>query len=242
MNYDVAKIFSKLTLSDKTIRIKLLGDSITHGVGGSGWEQNGEHIVDNFSCSPKSYCWANLMRDHLETEFDCQVINNGCSGTKIEFIIDNFDSLVDEDDDIIVCTIGTNNRHQYFYEGERRTKKEHSRIFYENIKKLDAKLKETEKDYVFVSNIPASLANEQRSDELWRIIHMNDIHDIYTKAHFELGFAFIDLYTLFLTYCDNKRIDYNELLADGLHPNDKGYEVIFKLLLREFGLGEKIQY
>ncbi len=240
MNYDAAKIFSRLVLSDRKIRIKLLGDSITHGVGGSGWAQEGEHIVTEFSRSPKSYCWANLMRDYLESEFDCEVINNGCSGTKIEFIIDNFDTLVDSDDDIIVCTIGTNNRHQYFHEGERRTKKEHSEIFYENIKKLNEKLRKTGKEYIFVANIPASAENEQRCDELWRIIHMKDIHDLYTKAHFELGFAFVDLYTLFLSYCDNKEIDYNTLLCDGLHPNDKGYEVMFKLLLREFGIGESI--
>ena len=30
-------------------RIKLLGDSITHGVGGDGFVQDGEHIVNEFS-------------------------------------------------------------------------------------------------------------------------------------------------------------------------------------------------
>ncbi len=240
MNYEVAKIFSKLILSDKKVRIKLLGDSITHGVGGSGWEQNGEKIVEDFARSPNSYCWANLMRDYLEGKFNCMVVNNGCTGTKIEFILDNFDTLVDSDDDIIICTIGTNNRHQYFNEGEKRSAKEHAEDFYENIKRLDKKLKETGKEYIFVANIPASAENENRGTDFWRLIHMNDIRDLYTKAHFEMGFAFVDLYTLFLSYCDNKEIDFNTLLCDGLHPNDRGYEIMFKLLLREFGIGESI--
>ena len=38
-------------------RIKLLGDSITHGVGGDGFSQNGEHIVAEFSiCLLKQHC------------------------------------------------------------------------------------------------------------------------------------------------------------------------------------------
>ncbi len=239
MNYDVAKIFSKLILSDKKLKIKLLGDSITHGVGGTGWAQNGEPIVANFSRSPSSYCWATLMRDHLESQYNCTVVNNGCTGTKIEFILQHFDTLVNKDDDIIVCTIGTNNRHQYFKEGEKKTVTEHSEIFYSNIKKLDEKFKSTGKDYIFVANIPAAAANEFDGADYWRIIHMNDIRDLYTKAHFECGFPFIDLYTLFLTYCDTNGISYETLLKDGLHPNDAGYEVMFKLLLREFGLAEK---
>ncbi len=239
MNYEVAKIFSKLSLSDKKMRIKLLGDSITHGVGGTGWAQNGEHIVAEFSRSPSSHCWANSMRDCLESQFNCEVINNGCTGRNIEFIIENFDALVDDSDDIIVCTIGTNNRHQYFVEGEKKTESEFRANVYNNIKKLDSMFKESGKEYIFVANIPAGPLNERDGENYWRIIHMNDIHDLYVKAKFECGFAFIDLYSLFLSYCDARGMDYTTLLCDSLHPNDAGYDVMFKLLLSEFGIAEK---
>ncbi len=239
MNTNAEKIFSKLISSDRKIKIKLLGDSITHGVGGSLWAQNGEEITCGFKRSPKSYCWANLMRDTLEARYNCTVINNGCTGTNIEFIINNFDALVDKGDDIIVCTIGTNNRHQYFHEGEKKTREILADAFYENIKKLDGKFKNMGKDYIFVANIPASVENERDGGDFWRILHMNDIRDLYSRAQNELGFAFIDLYSLFISYCEDKNINFETLLADGLHPSDRGYDVMFGLLLSEFGLSEK---
>ncbi len=236
MNCGVARIFSKLIMSDRKLRVKLLGDSITHGVGGTGFKQDGEHIVAKFSRSPNSYSWANLMRDYLEARYNCEVINNGCTGTPIEFVIEYFDTFVSADDDIIVCTIGTNNRHQYFTDGEKKTRGELMAAFYKNIEILNSKLKATGKDYVLVANIPASAENEKDGADFWRILHMNDIRDLYNKAHFELGFEFIDMYSLFTEYCDNKNINYEDLLADGLHPNDAGYDVMFRLFLREFGI------
>ncbi len=239
MNHEVAKIFARLPLSDKKIRIKLLGDSITHGVGGTGWEQCGVHIIGEFYRSPKSYCWAKLMSDFLESQYNCEVVNNGCSGTRIEFVLENFDTLVDPEDDIVICTIGTNNRHRYFDEGDKPERAEFAKEFYENIKRLDTRFKARGCDYILVANIPAAAENEKDGENYWRTLHMNDIHDLYTKAHFECGFPFIDLYTLFLTECEHTGVPFESLLADGLHPNDRGYDVMFKLLLREFGIAEK---
>jgi len=39
MNTEIVKIFSKVVLARNTVKIKLLGDSITHGVGGSGYRE-----------------------------------------------------------------------------------------------------------------------------------------------------------------------------------------------------------
>ncbi len=240
MNYEAAKIFSKLTLSDKKVRIKLLGDSITHGVGGTGWEQNGESFIEGFARSPESYCWAKLFKDHLEGQYNCEVINNGCSGVNIEFIIENFDTLVSPDDDIVVCTIGTNNRHQHFNTGARKTRIEYMGAFYKNILKLNDIFAASGKAFVLVANIPAAAENEKDGADFWRILHMNDIHDLYVKAWAECGFAFVDMYTEFISYCDAAGIDFATLLADGLHPNDAGYDVMFKIFLSEFGIARKV--
>ncbi|MBO5069585.1 MAG: SGNH/GDSL hydrolase family protein, partial [Roseburia sp.] len=240
MNKDAAKIFSRIILSDRTIRIKLLGDSITHGVGGTGFEQNGEPIVTGWARNPNGYCWANQFKAYLESQFNCVVINNGCTGTTIQFILDHFDELVDKEDDIILCTIGTNNRHQHFHESPRHTRREHMELFYQDIFTLHKRLKDAGKDVIFVANIPASAENEKDGEDYYRLFHMNDVQDIYVKASIACEFPLICLYTLFLEYCEQKNIAIDSLLADGLHPNDAGYDVMFALLMDELGIARKV--
>lgn len=241
MNRGIAKIMSKVVLADRTIRIKLLGDSITHGVGGTGFEQNGEPIVEGFARNKDGYCWAKLFKEYMESQFDCTVTNNACTGTTTEFIIDNFQQLVDSDDDIVICTIGTNNRHQLFSTAPKHTRREHMEILYENIIKLHDKFKKAQKDVIFIANIPASAENEKDGEDYWRLFHMNDVNDIYMKAAAVCDFPFISMYLKFSEYCDLKGITVDSLLADGLHPNDSGYDVMFKLILKELGIGMKIQ-
>ena len=236
MNTKAAKIFSSLVLPEKTVRIKLLGDSITHGVGGTGFAQDGEPITQGFARNPGGFCWAKLLKDCLESRFDCRVVNNGCTGTTINFILDNFDALVEPEDDIILCTIGTNNRHQYFTSGPKYTRQEHMEGFYKNILRLHEAFRNKGVDVIFNANIPASPANEQDGPDYWRIFHMSDVHDLYRKASAEYGFPMIDFYTAFLEYCSVRGLSVDALLADGLHPNDEGHRVMFHLLLRELGL------
>ncbi|MBR3576269.1 MAG: SGNH/GDSL hydrolase family protein [Clostridia bacterium] len=240
MNIPVAKIMSKVILAEKTVNIKLLGDSITHGVGGTGWEQNGEHIMTSYYRSPDSYCWAKQFKDYMEENFNCTVTNNGCSGIRIQTIIENFDTLVDEKDDIIICTIGTNNRHQNFTEAPKLSRGELMQDVYENILKLYGMLKDTGKDIIMIANIPASAENEKDGETYWRILHMNDINDLYTKASIECGFPFISMYNLFMEYCDMKNITVDSLLTDGLHPNDAGYDVMYKLIMKELGIARSV--
>ena len=239
MNKDVAKIISKVVLAEQTVRIKLLGDSITHGVGGTGFEQNGEPIIEGFARNNDGYCWAKLFKEHMESQYNCIVTNNACTGTKIEFIIDNFEKLVDSNDDIVICVIGTNNRHQYFNDTPKHTKCEHMEKFYGNIIKLYDKFKKAGKVVIFIANIPASEKNEKDGADFWRIFHMNDVNDLYMKASTVCGFPFISLYMAFLEYCDSKEITVDSLLADGLHPNDNGHDVMFKIMMKELGIAIK---
>lgn len=241
MKKSISEIIAKLFLPDHTIRIKLLGDSITHGVGGSGFVQDGEPITAGFARNSSGFCWANLFRDYMEAQYDCKVINNACTGTDIEFILHHFDELVEKNDDIIICTIGTNNRHQYFNTGEKHTKREHMEQFYRNILALYTKFQVAEKDVIFIANIPTSIANEQDGQDYWRIIHMNDIHDLYRKASVECGFPMISFYTAFHAYCEEHNIVMDTLLADEAHPNDEGYRIMFRLLMRELGIAMKIE-
>ena len=113
----------------------MLGDSITHGFGGTGFAPCGEKIVGNFYRNPSGHCWAKTFKDFMEEHYNCEVNNNGCTGVAIEFLIEHWDTLVADEDDIIICTIGTNNRHVYFgsVNGQKPTKEEVFLTFYNNI-------------------------------------------------------------------------------------------------------------
>ena len=228
-NTQLLKIMLK---RNKNVIIKLLGDSITHGVGGTGWMQDGDVIIEGVAQSPNSFCWANLFRDYMKEQYGAIVVNKACSGTNIEFILEHFSKLVDDSDDIIICTIGTNNRHKHFWQGERPTREAHFKEFYSNIKKLYENLTEMGKPVIFMANIPASEENEQDGGDYWRILHMNDINDAYKQFAKEYNVPMISLYDLKSAYCEEKGILIDTLLCDGLHPNDEGYRLMFDFIVK----------
>jgi len=113
--------------------------------------------------------------------------------------------------------------------------------FYRDILALHDRFLAAGKQVIFMANIPASASNEADmpgEGGYWRIMHMHDVCDLYTRASLERGFPLIRMYTLFTDYCLSRGIPLDALLADGLHPNDEGYRVMFRLLLRELGIAE----
>lgn len=214
----------------------MIGDSITQGVGGTGYLADGEAIACGFQRNNNGYCWANLFKQYIEKKYDCIAFNNGCSGTGIEFVIENFNELVEPQDDIVLCNIGTNNRHQFKNGFPKRSSIELADEFYDKVVCLFDKFKAAEKKVIFIANLPASTENEMYNDNFWRIIHMDDINYIYKKASKECGFYLISFYDLVLEYCENNNLNIDELLSDGLHPNDKGYKAMFDVLVRELGV------
>ncbi len=226
---DVQRVFAERVKNGA--RIKLLGDSITHGVGGTGFIQNGEHIVTGYSRNPDGYCWANKFSRYVAEKYGATVTNNACTGTTIEFVIRHLDELVSSDDDLVICTIGTNNRHRYFNDGPRPEREEMLREFYRNILKLHDMLCERGKAAILVANIPASAANERDGADHWRVLHMDDINAAYRRAERERGIYLVSMYEHFIARCAADGIDPETLLSDGLHPNDRGYDVMYELML-----------
>lgn len=197
---------------------------------------DGEAIAGGFSRNTNGYCWAKLFKGYLGEKYRVEVVNNACSGTRVEFILDHFDTLVDETDDLVICMIGTNNRHQYMHTGEKKTREAWGKQFYDNLLKLYAKFQQIDKRVVFMANIPASAENEKDGKDYWRILHMDDINAIYKRAQEKTGFSFISVYDLFTEYLAQRNEKVDKYLSDGLHPNDEGYRVMFSLISKAYHL------
>lgn len=223
----IHQIISSLIFASSTIKIKFLGDSITQGVGGTGFAENGENIVSNWYRNPDGYCWANLLSAYLLDKFDCTVTNNGCRGMSTHDILYFWDDLVDGTENICIVMVGTNNR--------ARTQSE----FYTELNTIRNNLLANETEAIFMSATPASVLNETNTTDnfTW---HMEDVDNIISKFACDNGIEYISLFKKCLDYIAYTGVSLDSLLADGLHPNDTLYALMYGWICKGLGLAIKV--
>ena len=221
----IAKAMSQFVLSGKKLKIKLLGDSITEGYGGSGFVVSPAIGTET---NTDGVCWANMLKKYMTTKFDCVFSNLGSSGMTSQTMYNNIfvtPNLIDGSEDVVLLMIGTNDR-----------KKNTKETFYSNLIKITERIRANGTRVVLMSSIPSSDREEALSTNAY---HMYDVDNIIMKAATDLDVDYISLYKLFcnhLRYSGAKLTDY--LNSDGLHPNDEGYKVIYKLILSALGFGD----
>lgn len=217
----VNRIFTESNLS-----IKLVGDSITHGMGGTGYTESGDVIGTFFGReyrrNPNGVCWANMFKAYLEEKFNCNVTNNAVSGTSFNELNNSFTTLVSETDDIVICMYGTNNRDSLQY-------------LPTWVQSCIDKFKTLKCDVIFMTPIPSSVSNESTYTN-----HIEDMCNTIKSMCVKNGIAFVDTNQLMLDYCEYRGIPIDTLLADGLHPNDNGYAVMFKNVCKALGITRKV--
>lgn len=217
----IYKIFS-----GTNTKIKLVGDSITHGMGGTGFNQNGEYIGSFFGNkyyrNPNGYCWAKLFKDYLESKFSCSVTNNAVSGTSFKELNDAFTSLVSDSDDIVICMYGTNNRDSLS-------------SMPAWIQSVINKFNDLSVDLIIMTPISASV-----TDETKRTNHIEDMCNTIKKLCIKNNVVFVDTNQIMLDYCEYRDISIDTLLADGLHPNDNGHLILFNAVCKSLGISRKV--
>ena len=229
------KDFSKLIFEG--CNVKIIGDSITAGQGGSNFNANfntsGGELITSKIWSQSWYtndtgtCWANSLKAYLTQKFNCTVKNYGCPGIGVDQMITAIDDLVKDEDDLVICMIGTNNRHNMqLTELYSKLEQIYNIITIQKNKKI-----------IMMSCMPASVLNETSNN---RIFHADDIDNMYFKLSCEKNFEYISIYKEVLRYCNLKGINVDTLLNDdGLHPNDNGYNVMFNIICNKLGFGQK---
>lgn len=226
----VIDVIVPAVMNKKTI--KLIGDSITAGVGGTGYDvsANGGGVLlwnDTYT-NVKGTCWANMLKSYWEKKYGCTVLNYGYSGIASAQIIKHIDTLVEDSDDVVVCMIGTNDR----IPSQNANLAEYM-VKMQQIVKL---VKSKGKDIVLMANIPASVSNEV---DTTRVFHMEDVDNAVAYVAAQNAMEYVSVYKLFTEYCTYTGTSIDSLLSDGLHPNDNGYAVMFELISNALGIATK---
>lgn len=198
-------------------KISLIGDSITDGAGGTGYNGSSSTAL---STNTAGYCWANMLKAYLGSRYGVTVTNYGQYGSGITQQVDKFSTTISDDTDLVIWLTGTNNR---------MAMETYISVLPGAIESAMNKCR----NVIVMSGIPATEGNETSAE---RDCTMQDIADIVTKSAIATGCKFLPMYNKFSEWCEDKSITVGSLLADGLHPNDAGYEVMLKIILREMGI------
>lgn len=222
----ISNIISNLYNNNITTHIKFLGDSITAGVGGTGYSPTGETIMTDssnvYKANEQGYCWANLIKSYLESKFNCSVKNWGVSGKNSWWLKTYKDQLIENEDEILVVCFGTNDRNN-------------NDDTFSNLNNFIEYAKGLGKQVILMSNIPASLSNEANYS-----VHMEDIDNRINYLATTLNTEYVSLFKLMKQYLKYADTTLDSILNDGLHPNDNGYKIMFELILNSLGIGTKI--
>ena len=193
--------------------IVLLGDSVTDGAGGSGY---------NGSCSAapstntNGYCWANVFKKYVERCYGIPVKNCGMYGTQMAAQTKAAVDLVTKDDFVIWLT-GTNDR-------------DHFESYQRNFHNCVEAVREKCAGMLMISSIPASETDERMHD-----VTMQKMDEIISceAAGYVPHFS---MYQEFVSYCNDHKVPIGLCFRDHVHPNDRSHHIMFLLLCRKLGL------
>ena len=230
-----ASVMSKLILPNKPFTVKLIGDSITQGVGSSDYDASGDVIIsDNptaWSRNVGAKAWAAMFEARVAND-NISVINNGVRGCSTHQILYYWNQLIDGMEDIVICMLGTNNRTT----ADNATFSYTKQSFYDELQIIKNRLELNGTEIIFMSAPPAGSTNESQSGIHF---HMNDVDDVIAKFAADNNMEYLSLYKKTLDYMEKTGATLDDLLDDGLHPNDRLHKLMYGWIVEGIGLNRE---
>lgn len=201
--------------------IKLIGDSITAGMGVEGYAvpQGNRVIFDNrdgrvhHEATHTTDVWANQLRTYTENlafgELD--FVNAGISGISTEWLLQNIDDVM-EQEDVVFVMIGTNDRRNSSLQ-----------TYEANVRKL-LRIVDARSNYMVVMSPPPSI------NQTHHRFGPRDIDIVLKKISKENGYPLISHYDAINDYLlTHKEYTFEDLMEpNSPHPIEAGYEVMWQ--------------
>lgn len=216
-------------------KIKITGDSLSAGTGSSQCIRTDEVIFKDgdsvFYRKEAPNSWGGLFEKYIKEKYPLSaVVNKGCDGANTTQLLNNFDKIVDADDDIVILLAGANDR----------KRPDGLRELYENLHAFSKRIKDMGKILVLASLNPSTEKNEFYVNRLHR---SEDIVTVMSMAADEEELLFADNYRYiqrYLTYSGRKIDDIicgADCKNDGFHPSDFVQKLMYMNLMETIGLG-----
>ena len=210
--YSQIEKISKKIFSGEIKKIILIGDSITDGYGGTGYNGNKTYGYLNTA----GYCWANILKKYLSDRFQIETDNYGKYNSKIDEQFQIIQSnIISGNYDLCVWLSGTNNR------VDSSTFQSYKTILPQAINYL----KDNIDDFVIISAIPAT-----KDDEAGRGHKGYEIDEVALSSCVAENCCFSSGYRKFCDYIELTNTDIASCFSDHVHPNDLGYYILFKII------------
>lgn len=210
--YSQIEKISKKIFSGEIKKIILIGDSITDGYGGTGYNGNRTYGYLNTA----GYCWANILKKYLSDRFQIETDNYGKYNSKIDEQFQIIQSnIISGNYDLCIWLSGTNNR------VDSSTFQSYKTILPQAINYL----KDNIDDFIVISAIPAT-----KDDEDGRGHKGYEIDEVALSSCVSENCCFSSGYRKFCDYIELTKTDIASCFSDHVHPNDLGYYILFKII------------
>lgn len=215
MTMELRQIGQKI-VSGEISRIILMGDSVTDGYGGTGY--NGSKIKEK-STNTAGYCWANALKKYLSGTFGTTVENYGCYGaTAAEQVAAVEDILTAED--FVIWLSGADDRSGAAAFSD----------YEANLASYIATVRSKAGELLLLSCVPAAEMVESCSYKT-----ALDINRVIAKALPEET-LYLDMYSEYIHRCAAEGIAVDDTMYDYTYPDDTGHHMILRILCAAIGL------
>ena len=150
-----------------------------------------------------------------------RVKNYAQSGINSDHVVGQLSTLIEPDDDLIIMQIGTNDR------GARPLHK-----YKENMRKIIDYIQNQGKDIILLSPPPTAVAQDNARD----YFRTFDVDQAIRQIANEYNLGYVSNYDAMFKYSEYTGTSIDDMLSDGLHPNDLGYDVVFHELVRDLDI------